>query len=92
MAGSGRTCVVCDRADELVHCANPRCRNSVCARHVLRFETPGLDGVTVDVFCSRRCHVEVLRRELPVRVEVLIGLIIVLVGLMVYALVVQQFV
>ena len=87
-----RACIVCGRADDLTRCGNPRCSHSVCPHHLLRFEVAGADGVTPEVFCSRRCYIETLRRELPIRLEVLIALIIVLVGLIVWALVVGQFV
>lgn len=74
-------CTFCERTDDVTRCANPRCRNSVCHRHALRFEVADVDGLALESFCSRDCYAQVQRRALPNAQAILMALIIVVIAL-----------
>lgn len=85
-------CSVCGRVDNVSKCSRSGCPNYICQRHVLRFEMSDANGLRIDDYCSRRCYMETLRRELPVRLELLIALTVIMIALVLYALVVGWFV
>ncbi|NDJ61412.1 MAG: hypothetical protein GYB67_09815 [Chloroflexi bacterium] len=89
---NSRRCCVCDRHDPpLIACQNPQCPNVMCARHTLPFELHDDLGSRVEYFCSRHCYMRIQRRALPVRAELLIAAIVLVVTLTLYLTVVAYF-
>jgi hypothetical protein len=85
-----RSCVVCQR-DAEHKCHNPRCKHTVCARHVVWFELNTADGAQSHPYCSRVCWNAERGRYLSLNQEALMGALIALVLFLLYWLVVRRF-
>lgn len=91
-------CAVCGKSAAelpdnipLVRCANPACRNHICARHGLMYEVNDAQESRLDYYCSRQCWQAVQRRSLPVAQELAIAALFLLLVIPLYLYVVSLF-